>query len=220
MQGISEELDKKWIEIKENLLRLNDLKIKFGEDTYSINYLNWVKEEVDKNLYLFESKYNEKKKDQELYRKERGQVYWINFGINIGSEFQGYHYAVVLNEGKYTAIVVPLSSEKDEVQKWKEVDDLIIPIGEITGFEQTKPCFAMINQIQVVSKKRLDRVGNKPNYKTIKLSTTQMDMLDETIKNNLVNKKSKDSQIEEKSIEENDKNSEIEEKPSGSTEKI
>lgn len=204
MEKTSELLDGKWLEIKENLLKLNDLKIKFGEENYSMNYLSWVKEEVDKNLYLFESKYNKNKTDQELYRKQRGQVYWINFGVNIGSEFQGYHYAVVINEGKYTAIVVPLSSEKEEVQIWKEKDELIIPIGEIEGFEKTKPCFAMINQIQAVSKKRLDRIGNRSNFKNIKLNDIQMDILDEAIKNNLVKKDGIDKDIKEKAIEEKD----------------
>lgn len=204
MEKTSGLLDDKWLEIKENLLKLNDLKVKFGEENYSMNYLSWVKEEVDKNLYLFESKYNKNKTDQELYRKQRGQVYWINFGVNIGSEFQGYHYAVVINEGKYTAIVAPLSSEKEEVQIWKEKDELIIPIGEIDGFEKTKPCFAMINQIQAVSKKRLDRIGNRPNFKNIKLNYIQMDILDEAIKNNLVKKDGIDKDIKEKSIEEKD----------------
>lgn len=204
MEKTSGLLDDKWLEIKENLLKLNDLKVKFGEENYSMNYLSWVKEEVDKNLYLFESKYNKNKTDQELYRKQRGQVYWINFGVNIGSEFQGYHYAVVINEGKYTAIVAPLSSEKEEVQIWKEKDELIIPIGEIDGFEKTKPCFAMINQIQAVSKKRLDRIGNRPNFKNIKLNHIQMDILDEAIKNNLVKKDGIDKDIKEKSIEEKD----------------
>ena len=72
--------------------------------------LDWFNEIVLKNIALHKSKKSDEVMDQELYRKSRQHVYWINFGRNIGSEFQDYHYAVVLFESKYTAIVVPLIS--------------------------------------------------------------------------------------------------------------
>lgn len=177
----SEEMDKQWENIKEELLALNDLKEKMDDGDYVKNYLEWIKETVTKNRILYESKYNEAKKDQELYKKERGKLYWINFGINIGSEFQKYHYAVVLYESKYTALIVPLSSKKEEIQQWKIDDNLIIELGEISDFEEKKPCYALINQLQSVSKKRLDRIGKKPNYKNIKLSPEQMNMIDNAV---------------------------------------
>lgn len=184
----STNMDKKWLEIKEELLQLNDLQqdynAKYNTD-YVESYLNWIKETVTKNKFIYRNKYDKSKTDFEILSKNRTNVYWIDFGINIGSEFQGYHFALVLYENTYTAIVVPLSSEKDEFQSWKENDESIIPIGEINGFEEKKPCYALINQIQAVSKKRLDRIGIRPNFKKIKLSPEQMDLIDKAIINML-----------------------------------
>ena len=73
--------------------------------------------------------------DQELYKKNRQNVYWINFGRNIGSEFQDYHYALVIYESKYTALVVPLTSKKDHTPKWiEENKEVIVDIGKIEGY--------------------------------------------------------------------------------------
>ena len=41
----------------------------------------------------------------------RGNVVWVNFGFNIGSEFGGKHPALILKNTKNTLIVLPLSSQ-------------------------------------------------------------------------------------------------------------
>ena len=115
--------------------------------------------------------------DQELYRKSRQHVYWINFGRNIGSEFQDYHYAVVLVESKYTAIVVPLTSKKEHDPAWiEENKDFIVDLGVVAGYpKDSKYCYACTFMIQTVSKKLLYRCGNKETgYFNIRISDEQM----------------------------------------------
>ena len=104
-------------------------------------------------------------------------MYWIDFGRNIGSEFQDLHFAVVIYEAKYTAIVVPLTSKKYQNPKWIEEDrNAIVDLGIIDGFpKETKECYACTFMVQSVSKKRLSRYGDsKKGYYDIKITDEQM----------------------------------------------
>ena len=107
----------------------------------------------------------------------------MEFGINIGSEFNDPHYAVVVKESKYTAIVVPLTSKKEEEPKWIQDDDAIISIGKVEGFEDNgTECYACISLIRSVSKRRLSSKVNGKFVK-LKLSSEQMDKIDTVINN-------------------------------------
>lgn len=160
-----------------NILELKKLDI---DNNYCANLFDWFNEVVLKNISIHMSKKDKTKQDQETYRKTRQKVYWINFGRNIGSEFQDYHYAVVLYESKYTAIVIPLTSKKDHEPEWIiENKDVIVDLGIVEGYpEESKECYACTFMLQTVSKKRLDRCGNKKNgYFDIKISDNQMNMI-------------------------------------------
>ena len=127
----------------------------------------------------------------EVELKNRQNVYWINFGRNIGSEFQDYHYALVIYESKYTALVVPLTSKKDHTPKWiEENKEVIVDIGKIEGYpDDSKECYACTFMIQSVSKKRLDRCGNKKDgYFQIKVTDKQMKMVCDKISEITYNK--------------------------------
>ncbi len=71
---------------------------------------NWLTQYV--NYISFESKFNPRK----LISYKRGDIVFVNFGFNIGAEFGGEHYAVVIdnknNHNSSTITVVPLSSFK------------------------------------------------------------------------------------------------------------
>nr|DAT10695.1 MAG TPA: endoribonuclease [Caudoviricetes sp.] len=61
-----------------------------------------------KNEYKFNSKY--------MPEFERGSIVNVNFGFNVGNEFGGLHYAVVLaksSKTNNTLMVLPLKSHKD-----------------------------------------------------------------------------------------------------------
>lgn len=111
------------------------------------------------------------------------------FGENIGSEFGGYHYAIVIHESKYTAIIAPLTSKKERTPKWVLEDDLVVDMGMVKGYPtEDKECFACVSLLQSVSKKRLDRCGNKKDeFFDIEISNEQMDLIDHVIANNFTN---------------------------------
>lgn len=157
-----------------NILELKKIDI---DNNYCANLFDWFNEIVLKNIAIYKSKKSDNQQDQETFKKIRQKVYWINFGRNIGSEFQDYHYAVVLFESKYTAIVVPLTSKKEHEPDWIiENKDTIVDLGIVEGYpNESKECYACTFMIQTVSKKRLDRCGNKKTgYFDIKISDEQM----------------------------------------------
>ena len=168
-------------QLNDSLERLNSLES--DNKNYDIDTLKWFIEHVNKNYYIYESKLNETKHDTEINKKPRSHVFWVEFGINIGSEFNEPHYAVVVKESKCTAVVVPLTSKKDKMPKWIQGDDAIIPIGKIEGFEDKEiECYACVSMIRSVSKRRLSSKVNGEFIK-LKLSSEQMDRIDEVINN-------------------------------------
>ena len=178
---INKRYEKLFQKLNDALEKLNSLD--FEDENFDINALKWYIEHANKNYYIHESKQNEEKHDTEINKKPRSHVFWVEFGINIGSEFNEPHYAVVVKESKYTAIVVPLTSKKDKVPKWIQDDDAIIPIGKVDGFEDNETkCYACISMIRSVSKCRLSsKVDGK--FVKLKLLPEQMDKIDRVINN-------------------------------------
>lgn len=166
--------------------KLNDAleqlhSLKSDNQNLDIECLNWFIEHVTKNYHILKSKASKDQIDTELNKKPRSHVYWVEFGINVGSEFNNPHYAVVIKESKYTAVVVPLTSKKSDVPVWIQEDDAIIPIGKVAGFETNDTeCYACVSFIRAVSKRRL---SSKVNGKFLKLKLTseQMDKIDYTL---------------------------------------
>lgn len=175
MRELSDEkLKYKLDKIYKDLIRLKRLNI---ENNYCTNLLIWFDEVILKNIAIFKSKQSETETDQELFKKPRQNVYWIDFGRNIGSEFRDLHFAVVIYESKYTALVVPLTSKKEQDPKWiADNRNVIVDLGIIEGFpEDSKECYACTFMIQSVSKKRLSRYGNQEKgFYDIKLTNEQM----------------------------------------------
>ena len=99
-----EKLKYKLDKIYKNILKLKRLDV---DNYYCANLLDWFNEVILKNIAIYKSKKSEEDIDQELFKKSRQYVYWIDFGRNIGSEFRDLHFAVVIYESKYTALVVP-----------------------------------------------------------------------------------------------------------------
>lgn len=160
-----------------NVLELKKVDI---DNNYCANLFDWFNEIVLKNIAIYKSKKSNTVQDQETYKKTRQKVYWINLGRNIGSEFQDYHYAVVIYESKYTAIIVPLTSKKEHEPEWIiENKNVIVDLGIVEGYpDESKECYACAFMLQTVSKKRLDRCGNKRDgYFEIKISDKQMSMI-------------------------------------------
>lgn len=176
-----EELNNSKLQQKINAIYKNILKLKKVEvdNNYCAKLLDWFNEVICKNIAIYNSKKDEEAVDQELYKKERQHVYWIDFGRNIGSEFCDSHFAIVIFESKYTALVIPLTSKKEHSPAWiEENKDCLVELGVIEGYpKESKECYACVFMAQSVSKKRLSRYGDKKTgeYFDIKLSNEQME---------------------------------------------
>jgi mRNA-degrading endonuclease toxin of MazEF toxin-antitoxin module len=149
---------------------------------YGVKLSKWLAEIAAKNKFIRQSE-GQKERDQSRPRK---RICYFDFGVNIGSEFNYPHFAVVVKEFSHTAVIVPISSQKEDDPEWKSVDNLIIPIGIIKDLPREKrPCYAMVNQIRSISKQRLNYFKDNTTgqfYDKLQLSDPQMDLIDEAIK--------------------------------------
>lgn len=108
----------------------------------------------NKNKYIFNNpkiSVDEVKKLMKYILFKRGNVIWLDFGFNIGSEFGGMHPAVILKNFDNDLFVVPISSKKppeyvkieqalkdkkiteEECQKRKNNITEIIELSKING---------------------------------------------------------------------------------------
>lgn len=141
--------------------------------------LEWFNEVVLKNAAIYRSKAN--RSDHEKFAKLSKNVYRIDFGMTIGSEFQDVHFAVVLREQEYTAVVIPLTTKKEVPPAWAARNDLV-DIGVVNGFPyECKECYAYIGAMQSVSKKRLDFYRDKSRSYEIRLSDEQFALIKRNI---------------------------------------
>lgn len=117
-----------------------------------------------------------------LKKYKRGEVVLAHFGFNVGAEYGGMHWAVVVKKDKKSnpiLNVVPLSSLK-EGQTEADLHPDEVYLGKIDGINE-KESFAIPNQMRPVSKIRVF----KPRLSSetpIVLTDEQLDAIDEKIK--------------------------------------
>lgn len=115
-------------------------------------FLEWQKVQ---NQYLqWEQTFDPKK----LRKYSRGEIVYAHFGFNVGAEFGGVHYAVVVEDNQKSAenvMVVPLSSLKLG-QTETDVHRNDVYLGFVSGLN-TKEAFAIVRQIRPISKLRILR---------------------------------------------------------------
>lgn len=166
IRNMSTELDL----LNEELLKKKDI----SQDEYLEKLTKWLNEIIIKNKLIIG------KPSKEKVTRVRQHVYWIDFGFNIGTEFNFPHFCVVIKEFTNTAIVVPISTEKEEDPEWKSARNLFVPIGKIEGLpREKKDCYALVNQIRTVSKQRLSDYYDKSTrkYIHIQLKPDQMKLI-------------------------------------------
>lgn len=114
---------------------------------------------------------------------KRKMVVNVDFGFNVGAEYGGFHWAVVIqndNKSAHTIVVVPLSSLK-EGQKTHQKDAFL---GKIDGLNDNN-AEALMGQITTISKMRI-QPGD-----IYELSDEQMDEIDRKIIERYLNPKLK-----------------------------
>lgn len=139
-------------------------------------FLEWL---GTQNKYLnWEQSFNPLR----LKKYKRGEVVLAHFGFNVGAEYGGMHYAVIVKKDKKSnpvLNVVPLSSLKDG-QAEADLHSEEVYLGSIEGLNE-KEAFAIPNQMRPVSKIRVFK-PRLSSDDTVILTDEQLDAIDESLK--------------------------------------
>lgn len=107
--------------------------------------LDWIKREIEYSMFAEKFKLR--------YELLKGEVYEIDFGININAEFSNRHFGVVIknsNENNPLVLVCPLKTNHRGAHPRSDVD-----IGFIKDIGATHTSLAVINQIRPIDKLRI-----------------------------------------------------------------
>lgn len=88
------------------------------------------------------------------YDLKKGEIYEIDWGMNINAEFSGRHYGVVLcDSGKENPLVLVCPLKSNHKKKINPKSDVYI--GSIDGLPKASETIAVINQIKAIDKMRI-----------------------------------------------------------------
>lgn len=88
------------------------------------------------------------------YDLKKGEIYEVDWGMNINAEFSGRHYGVVLaDSGKENPLVLMCPLKSNHKKKINPHSDLYI--GEIPGLPRASQTIAVLNQIKSIDKMRI-----------------------------------------------------------------
>lgn len=92
-------------------------------------------------------------KNDIAFEVKAGEIYEVDFGINVNAEFSYRHYAIVMNDSAANnplVTVVPIKTKKKSPHPESDVD-----LGLIKALNSEKESIAVINQITTVDKFRI-----------------------------------------------------------------
>ena len=107
--------------------------------------LEWIKRQIEYADFTDNFKLR-----RELHK---GEIYEIDFGINVNAEFSNRHYGVVVRDSNpYDPLVMvcPIKSKKKEAHPASDID-----LGYIKELNSDHPSVAIINQIRTIDKVRI-----------------------------------------------------------------
>lgn len=146
--------------------------IKRMDDEKQQKLLKWL--EVQTKYFRWEENFD----PTYLVKYNRGDVLFANFGFNVGSEFGGPHYAVVLDDNDKTSqtlMVVPLSSLEEGESK-DDLHEMDAYLGTIPDIND-KEVFGRVAQMRPLSKVRIYDPRKAEDGK-IRLTPEQLDVID------------------------------------------
>jgi mRNA interferase MazF len=139
-------------------------------------FIDWL--ETNNKYLVWEENFN----PSFLRAYKRSEIVLANFGFNVGAEYGGMHYAVIIKDSSKNnpnVNVVPLSSlEAGETEADTHKDRVFL--GVIEGLNE-KNAVAIPDQMRPISKLRVHK-PRKAKDDVFKLSTDQMDLIDEKIR--------------------------------------
>lgn len=125
--------------------------------------------------------------DEQEQILKRGNVVWVDFGFNIGTEFGGRHPAIILKRIKQInqIVVIPLDSSSDipDTELKRENAEFWVKIlgDEIWGMTNQVRWVNVYNITQI-SDLRVDFYDNEGNIKYFSVDYEVLDRIDERVK--------------------------------------
>jgi uncharacterized protein YifN (PemK superfamily) len=147
------------------------------------NYLSALSDHIDTINKEREFSLNE---EQDKILK-RGNIVWVDFGFNIGSEFGGRHPAIILKRLRQInqILVIPLDSSSDNpiTEQKRESSDYWIKIQgeEIWGMQDNIVRWANVFNIAQISNLRVDFFDLNGNYKFFSVDYEVLDRIDRKV---------------------------------------
>lgn len=188
------------------LLEAHNNNIEISNFNLSDKYTDFEISKLDESRTLL---YEIKKKPNTFKRYSRGSIVKVKFGVNIGSEFSGDHYAVVISKGDtmYNPVlhVLPITSDNSKynlslgeiLYNEKEItilEDLYekktnnIELREIKNClkyyikNKNRKSYACIKHIKTISKLSIMKPINKYDYlNKLKISDKMLEKIDKEI---------------------------------------
>ena len=147
--------------------------IKLFSKDKQMEYEKWF----EKFAKTLKNKVNQKQNNNKLPAFKRGDIVYIDFGKNVGDEFEDNHFAIVIrtsNKSDDLINVIPLTSKKEnKIIHWTEI--VLAPHLSINY--KTPVC--KVTQMRPLSKKRL--VKYKDNFIVGKIKNGELDIIDRKI---------------------------------------
>lgn len=190
------------------LTKAHNNNIKISDMNLKNKFTEFEQSKLDESTTLLSEINN---KNQRFKRYSRGQIVKIKFGVNIGSEFSGDHYAIIISK-KDTMMnpvihVIPLTSKKHNynvkinniLYNKKEIDNMKILENKeqnIKTKKEIKKCinyyenrknktsYACIKHLKTVSKLSICKPFNKYEYSyinTLKADNNLLSLIDNAI---------------------------------------
>lgn len=163
------------IEMNKQLMDLQKVIENMDEKRGKI-FIDWL---TTNNKYLV---WEESFDPSYLRAYKRSEIVLAQFGFNVGAEYGGMHYAVVIKDSSKNnpnVNVVPLSS-LDEGETEADTHKDRVFLGVIQGLNE-KNAVAIPDQMRPISKLRVHK-PRKAKDDVFKLTTEQMDLIDEKIR--------------------------------------
>lgn len=163
---------KKFNRIFKRLLKQFKKLISFDEYEKLLKYLIYL---ISKNKKILEDRKN---KISKITGCKRGEIFLVDFGFGIGTEFRYNHYCVVIAVDRSDVVVIPFTSKKHKT-------NLIVDLGVIKELQyigENKNSYALIKSIRSISRNRLVRPNINRKMIYPKLNNEQLTLIDEAIK--------------------------------------
>jgi len=152
------------------------------ESETAVEFLDWL----DRKTLFFRQTVNKSGYGKQPDDLSRGDIVWVEFGINVGTELSDYatkgHYAVVWAKDLGNVIVIPLTS------KSSLGSSLTYELGVIPNLVQENDnsiSYLKLDAIRSISKRRIGRMPGKNGGK-VRLSDENIEYIKSIIKSQFI----------------------------------